>query len=428
VRVTVPDNFSSGLDLISLESAAQGALFSKVTWFFFLIVSGGIVFARLSEAVRVLRASNVFFLILLAYAIASVAWSIDFEASLTRLFRVFAIGLACLSIALTSWQGRRFQEVLRPILTILLLGSLIFGIVAPDLAIEMPVPPDTRYYWHGLATKKNELGALASMGVILWFHGWAAREVKLPVAAAWGGVCAACLWLSHSSTSLLATILASGLLLLMLRTSPGTRRYLPYVIGLLVVVTLTYGLSVLKVVPGLDVVLAPITALTGKDSTFTNRTQIWEIIGAHINLSPILGSGYGGYWAGPKPQSPSYIFLYRMFFYPSESHNGYLDIINDLGYVGLLLLLGYLGGFLRQCLQLLKTNHQQASIYLAILFQQLLTNLSESHWLYIQADFVIFTLATICLGRQRVSRIPTGAASISRTDQPAKRSRLALKN
>jgi O-antigen ligase len=93
-----------------------------------------------------------------------------------------------------------------------------------------------------------------------------------------------------------------------------------------------------------------------------------------------------------------------MFFYPGECHSGYLEIINDLGYLGLLLLIGYLWTFIRQCLNLLKTNYSQAGLYLAMLLQQLLTNLSESHWFFLQTDFIMFTLATLCLARNRMDR------------------------
>ena len=36
-----------------------------------------------------------------------------------------------------------------------------------------------------------------------------------------------------------------------------------------------------------------------------------------------------------RQRSPSYVFTYVMFFYPTEAHNGYLDIVNDLGWVGM---------------------------------------------------------------------------------------------
>jgi len=79
---------------------------------------------------------------------------------------------------------------------------------------------------------------------------------------------------------------------------------------------------------------------------------------------------------------------------PDGAHNGYLDVINDLGYIGLFLLLGYLIVYIRQSLRLLQIDYAQATLYLALMFQQLLTNLSESHWFILSDDFVILTFAT----------------------------------
>ena len=404
VRVLVPGFFDYGPNSGMIGIAERDAVFNKITWLTFAGVSAALVFARASAATRLLRETNHFYVALVILATCSTIWSIDRTATLARVFHVFTVFLACSAVTLIDWQERRFQNVTRPIFTALVLGSLIFGLVAPELAIDPPIPPDTKFYWHGLADQKNQLGALASIGVIFWVHAWASREVKLFKAALWGGLSADCLILSRSSTSILVTILVCGFLMLMLRSTPGIRRYMPYVIGLIVVVTLLYGMAVLNVVPGLDSILTPITDLAGKDRTFSNRARIWQIIQEHISHSPFLGTGYGAYWTGPRASSPSFVFIYKMFFYPGESHNGYLEIINDLGYAGLLLLIGYIWLFIRECLRLLKTHYAQASLYLAMLFQQLLTNLSESHWFFLQVDFVMFTLATLCLARSRMSR------------------------
>jgi len=83
---------------------------------------------------------------------------------------------------------------------------------------------------------------------------------------------------------------------------------LAYLIGLFVAVTLAYSLAVLKVIPGSEILLKPIAIITGKDTTFTARTQIWEIIRAHIQFSPFVGTGYGGYGrrrCPPRLRSPS---------------------------------------------------------------------------------------------------------------------------
>jgi len=406
VRVIVPGFFDYGPDTKMLEVAARDAVFNKITWLSFLFIPLVLLASRSALTVRLLRRTNKFFLALLAFATISVLWSIDPASSGSRITHALTVVLDCLAVAVVGWNSRRVQQVTRPILTLMLIGSIVFGLFWPDLAITPPLPPDTKYYWHGLATQKNGLGSLASLAAVFWFHGWASREVKWLPALAGIAISLTCMALSRSSTALMATALVWMLMLLMLRTLPSMRRYMPYIVGAFVALTLAYSMAVLKVVPGLDILLKPVTALSGKDTTFTARTQIWDIIRAHIQQSPVIGSGYGGYWAGPTPTSPSYIFLRVMYFYPSEAHNGYLDIINDLGYAGLLLLLGYLVTYIRQALRLLRSNYTQSALYLGLIFQQLLTNLSETHWLFVGHDFIVFTLATLGLARSLLDASP----------------------
>jgi len=385
-------------------------------WLVFSGVCAVMVFARASAAGRLLR-NNPFIIGLFCFAGLSTIWSINPSATVARLFHLLAIFLCCLAASLVDWHPRRFQEVVRPIFTLLLIGSLVFALIAPDLASDRPIFPDTTYILHGLADQKNQLGALASMGAILWVHGWLTREVKLFWALLGGGAAFACLLLSHSSTSLFATILVCIFLYLMLRSFRTMKRYTPYIAGVFVAVTLIYTLALLGVVPGLNSLLGVVADLTGKDRTFSNRTQIWELILAHINQSPILGSGYGAYWK-PGPDSPSYIFLSKLFFYPGECHNGYLEIINDIGYAGLLLLIGYLATYLRQAVRMLKTNYSQAGLYLAMLIQQLITNLTESHWFFMQSDCLMFTFASLCLARSTLGRDAQVQESLIRRPVP----------
>jgi O-antigen ligase len=135
--------------------------------------------------------------------------------------------------------------------------------------------------------------------------------------------------------------------------------------------------------------------------TFTGRSEIWAIIVERIRQDPFLGVGYGAYWTGPVPQSPSYEFIWRMgAFYPGSSHNGYLEVANDLGAAGLAVLLGYIVTQLHQTLRVLATNAAQGCLLLALFMQQAVANLSESQWLSVlSVQFVITTLATAALAR-----------------------------
>jgi O-antigen ligase len=215
-----------------------------------------------------------------------------------------------------------------------------------------------------------------------------------------GSISVTCIVLSRSSTSLLSGMFVTIFMLLMHLPS-SMRRFIPYLAGLFAVMIVTYALAVLRLIPGLDILFKPVAAITGKDMTFSSRSTIWEIIKENISLHPKLGGGYGAYWIGQDPSSPSFVFLPRMYFYPSESHNGYLEIVNDLGYVGLICLLGFLVYFLRQSLQLLKFDRSEGMLYLALFFAQAIANLSESTWFQVNAAFVfaIMTLATATLGR-----------------------------
>jgi O-antigen ligase len=411
-RLIIPGFFDYGVSIA--EATKTEGVFNTVTWGFFGAASAWLVFSRMDAGLRIVRFAGHSFLILLLFATLSVAWSMDPGATLRRLFHLYIILLACLAITMHGWRVRRFQEVVRPVITAFLVGSLIFGLVCPDLAIEPPTYPHTEYYWGGLTIGKNALGAIASTGAILWFHGWASREVR-PLNAALGFTLSVTLiGLARAATYMLATSLVCALILLMLRSPRGNRRYMPYVVGALVLITIVFGLAVLNVIPGLDVILTPLTALSGRDRTFTNRALIWQIAREHIALNPIAGTGYGAFWANVTPGTPAYeFFVPRMFFNPGECHDGYLEIINDLGYLGLALLFAYLGTYLRASLRLLRTNFSQATLYIGVLFQQILSGLSESNWLWLDAEMLIFTLATFCLARHMFDPRPRIASTAS---------------
>ena len=365
-----------------------------------LLIVAGMVVWRYRLVAALLRRTNEYFLAFTALILFSVSWSIDPGATSARFVTWITYVGICVSFSVASWHPRRFQEVTRSIITLILIGSIIFGLAAPDLAIEQG-DGTLKNSWHGLTRQKNQFGQLAGFGTVFWLHAWASRETKwlpavLGITLSW-----TCVFLSRSSTSLMATVFVFQFFMLSLRAPPSLKRYMPYLIITFSALIITYAIAVLKLVPGMDVLLEPIAAATGKDLTFSNRSVIWEIIKEHVQLAPMLGSGYGAYWTGPNPWSPSYVFLGRMWFYPTESHNGYIEVVNDLGFVGLLCLLGYLIAYVRDSLRLMRIDRNQGALFLGLFFLQAIMNLSESTWLQTNASFIflIMTLATVSLAR-----------------------------
>jgi exopolysaccharide production protein ExoQ len=371
-------------------------------WLGILLLGAMVALLRPNMSWLVLRFANPFLLLFVVFAVASVLWSIDSSVSARRLVRMFTIVLACLAFVSAAWHPQRFQNVLRPIVTIMLVASIAFGVLSPSLAIHSETSAELLGAWHGLANHKNGLGALACIGLIIWFHGGLTHEVKMPFVVIGCVVSAVCLVLSRSSTSLLTSLVVMTFLFLFMRAPPGLRPYQGLFVMLLVGLLLVYALALLNIIPGTRVLLAPISAITDKDATLTGRTEIWSILEEHIRRHPLLGTGYAAYWLpDPDPDMDSYEFITKMGgFYPGSAHNGFLDVTNDLGWLGLACLIAYIITYVRQSLSLLPIERSQAALYIALFLQQVISNQSESHWFSVlSVDFVIMTLATLALAR-----------------------------
>jgi exopolysaccharide production protein ExoQ len=75
-----------------------------------------------------------------------------------------------------------------------------------------------------------------------------------------------------------------------------------------------------------------ITKQSGKDTTFTGRTDIWSTsIDFGLRNSPIFGSGYGALFVGEKSSWLQSIYGWAVW----GAHNGYIEIFLETGLVGL---------------------------------------------------------------------------------------------
>jgi len=383
------------------EGAAFGAAnqMDRLIKIFMIAVSSYLIVVRWPLARNLLKFMNPGLLAFFVLAPLSVVWSISPGDTVLRFISLAAMLLVCFASGLVSWHPRRFQQVLLPPVMLIFLASLAIGAIEPNWVIEYGDDIALKNSWHGVTHGKNEFGMLSGFGVLLCAHGWFAREGRTPWYMAGTAVAFLCLSLSRSNTSMFATVLALICMYLLIRSKIVARSFtatLAYGVGGLI---LFYEMIIQGLVPGVDVLLAPIMGLTGKDTTFSARTTIWFVVKQHIALSPYIGSGFGAYWIGAVPQSPSYIFLSIMYLYPTESHNGYLEVVNDLGYLGLACVLVFLFFYVRQALQLMRTDRSQGALFLALLFMEMVVNMSESDWFSRSNTFTMLALASVCLSR-----------------------------
>jgi exopolysaccharide production protein ExoQ len=213
---------------------------------------------------------------------------------------------------------------------VVLLCSLLFGASHYD-------PLDGSYTFVGMFASKNQLGFFASLGVYMAVASLLVVRVstKWRLAQFFLGVMAAyCLFASSSATSVMATaatVAITATLALVIKFAPRNRRTFftfGLVVALLVIgVGLNFGL--------VDVILGAF----GKNSTLTGRTYLWQQGLRASEEAPLFGIGYQAYWVQGFSEAER---LWEEFYIGARTgfhfHNTYVEVLVELGYVGLILI------------------------------------------------------------------------------------------
>lgn len=129
----------------------------------------------------------------------------------------------------------------------------------------------------------------------------------------------------------------------------------------------------------------------GRDGTLTGRTQVWAALLPIAMRSPIIGSGFGGFWT---PRT-------RELFQITGAHNGYLDVLLGLGFVGIVLVSIYYLSSCRKAHELLSNDFDWAAMWICFLLMALVHNMAESSidtlTSQISAIILLFTVSSISI-------------------------------
>jgi O-antigen ligase len=260
------------------------------------------------------------------------------------------------------------EEALRPFRTIL------FLYIPLNFLAVLFIPEATQWEfpaWRGLAPTKNNLGQIALLSLILWigivpYHRHRAINV---LHYTWLGM-TACLFVgARSTTAFLVGIVLLGLLGTLhagsLLKQPMVARVYA---AALVVGVLVIGAAVVIGAPDVPVAFL---SLFGKDMTFTGRVDLWREVLSMMEGKWMIGWGIGGFWV---MDSPHLTPLFEFFpWLPNQAHQGYIDILNQTGIVGIALLLAAIAAYFRRLAQL-----EKGQIWKWVLIGLLVLNFQES--------------------------------------------------
>jgi O-antigen ligase len=228
--------------------------------------------------------------------------------------------------------------------------------------------------WRGFSSTKNSLGQTGMIAAVITLIIYIKEEFKLKryIAAMFFLLSIIIVIGTLSSTSYIALFLfISGTTLYWIKTQIFGRLG---VTNSLLVYTFSSGIVLLIIV----MMFVPeftdfIQGLFGKSETFYDRGKLWTVMLWHIAQHPIIGCGFNSFWTLENPQL---LLIYQTFVWlPNQAHNGYLDLLNELGIVGLFL---FLIMILKNIIMSFKKQMLTPWIWLLIL--PLVANVTESNF------------------------------------------------
>ncbi|WP_051516386.1 O-antigen ligase [Herbaspirillum sp. RV1423] len=356
-------------------SYAEGSLVFQIQFGSVFLI--GAWLARRNWRWSLLHAQNLnpLLIAIILYCLITMLWSPYPVVTLKR--SVQLIGLTLVGIAISPPVGGKHQLIRTMLGTLMTLMALSFvvSLVLPSIGVDYELGGA----WRGVVSQKNTLGAISALCIVLWIK--ESLGTTFPRSLCYFGIVFSLFMLimAKSSTAILVATLGTGIYLL------ARRRYLTgefdgrrVTLGLVVIALLC--LQIFYVVQGRlpewDELFAPFGALFHKSSDLTGRTDIWRLVMLEVRQHPILGIGYGAFWLGEG--SPSQGIINILHWIPLQAHNGYVDILNELGIVGLVILAGVFIVHILNLVKLTRIDREEAAFHWTMLILILISNLSES--------------------------------------------------
>ncbi len=307
---------------------------------------------------------------------------------LATLFALFLASLGTLERQLVLFE-RTFL--------LLALGSAVLALGFPRLGLDASTGHAGN--WQGVFTQKNACGRamVFASAVVLAQGRLNLRRVSSLL------LFSTVLILSGSrgawaiEAGLLALAAVYGLLA---RFDAKPRRWL---------VAATIALSVLSIVLG-RLCFARLVQILGRAPTLTGRTSIWAQVWIEILKRPWLGYGFSAFWRGTKGASFEVVVALKFILF--HAHNGFLEILLELGAAGLLLfVLSYAVGCRHLQRSLWSRSEDRGTLYAAwplfMLFLVLAYDLDENTLLSFNGLFwVLYVHALVSLQQPREVSCP----------------------
>lgn len=295
--------------------------------FLFLFFSSLVILGKRFDKIFSLIRSEKYLSIFVLLCLISAIWSDYSFLSFKRSFQLFVMFLVIIE-ALVSIDPFILLKQLKIVVSIYLFFNLFACRFIPA-AID-PVFGT----WRGMEVQKNWLAQNSLYGLLSSIAFYSFDRTKF---TKWYDVILIfisilLIYKTHSSTNLMAVIIIILMGLVFQIESIFTKRIgvgrsllgLTFLFALIFsIVVLIFSSEIFALIPG----------YFGKDLTFSGRVDIWKFVWIDIEQKLLLGYGFATYWIMGSSRIEIFASYFEGFMVNS-AHNGYLEIILQLGFFG----------------------------------------------------------------------------------------------
>jgi exopolysaccharide production protein ExoQ len=349
-----------------------------------LMLLGVIVLGTRSKRTTAFLAANFPVILFFLYCALSATWSDHADISIKRWFRGLGdLVMVMVILTDTDWAGA-FKWVYTRLACILVPLSILFFRWYPALGRSYNIH-DGRVSVTGVTDDKNLLGAICTLfslavgSAMLEAHrAGGPRTKKLLIA--YGSVIAVAVYLIHLADSATATAcLIEGVGILLLTSMPKIYKH-PSRIHLMVASIL--GFTAINLFFG-----SSLLELFGRNATLTGRTDLWNLC-LTLVTNPLIGAGYESFWLGWRLEK-----MWQYILGVNQSHNGYLEIYLNLGWIGVALLVTFLISGYRNIIRAVRRQEPAASLRLAFFVVACVANCTEAGFKMMHPMWIAILLA-----------------------------------
>ena len=281
-------------------------------------------------------------------------------------------GVLLLYYIMSRYSLDQVLELLLVLGTVTIVASIMFALALPQYGLDQM--GEHSEAWKGIFSAKNYLGnmALFFLTVAVSYRGRTPflRSLRLSQIM----FCLIAIAFSRAATAWLLTAIYIVLLTVM-KALHGFRKKDYLVVCLLLLVLFSAVVGTIVVWPDF------LISLLGKDLTLTGRTGIWSAVTDSIAKRPLLGYGYQAFWLGLEGES--YRVILAVSWVLAQAQNGFLDVMLEMGMLGLVIVLLVFGFAFRDgvvCLLRAREDIHLRAVewYLTIVVLTLIYNLDES--------------------------------------------------